>query len=63
MDASCPPLAIHEDITAVTDIPPTLPSQSPDADVVIDGPSTYSLGTEHIANRLLDPTHSPYDIV
>ena len=58
-DASHTPLPIHEDITAVTDISPRLPSQSP----VADDPSTHSLGTEHKANLPLDPTHSPYDIV
>ena len=62
-DASHSPLAIHEDITAVTDIPLRPPSQSPVADVVIDDPSTHSLGTEHIERHPLDPTHSPYDIV
>ena len=57
------PLAIHEDITAVTDTPPRMPSQSPVADVVIDDPSTHSLGTGRIEHPPLDPTHSPYDIV
>ena len=57
LDASHSPLVIHEDITAVTDIPPSLPSQSPVADIVIDSSSTHSLGTEHIVNCPLDPPH------
>ena len=51
------------DITATADIPPQLPSPSPATDVAIDGPSTRSLGSEHIEHRPLDSTHSPYDIV
>ena len=58
-DASCSPLAVREDITSTADILPQLPSPSPVADVVIDGPS----GTEHIEHRPLDPAHSQYDIV
>ena len=63
LDASNSPLAIREDIAATADIPPQLPSRSPVTDVVIDGPSTHSLGAEHIANRPLDPAYSLYDIV
>lgn len=62
-DASYSPSAIREDITATADIPPQLPSPSPVADVVIDGPSTRSLGPEHIEHRPLDLMRSPYDIV
>ena len=63
-DASCSPLAIREDFTATADTPPPqLSSPSPIANVVTNGPSTLSLGTEHIEHRLLDPTHSSYDIV
>ena len=57
LDASHSPLVIHKDITAVTDIPPSLPSQSPVADIVIDSSSTHSLGTEHVVNCPLDPPH------
>ena len=61
-DASYSPLAISEDIRATADIPPQLPS-SPVADAIIDAPPTHSLGTEHIEDRPLDSTRSPYDIV
>ena len=36
---------------------------SPVTDVVIDGPSTRTLDTEHLEHRPLDPVHSSYDIV
>ena len=39
-------LAIRDDITATVHIPPQLPLPSPVVDVVTDGPSTCSLGTE-----------------
>ena len=61
--ASNSPLAIREDVTATADIPPQLPSPSPGANVVADGPSTRSLVMEHIEHRTIDPTNSPYDIV
>ena len=61
-DASHSPLAIHEDTTTTADIPPQLTS-SPVVEAVTDGPSTRSLGTEHIEDRPLDSTRSSYDIV
>ena len=61
-DVSHSPLATHEDTTTTADIPPQLPS-SLVADTVTDGPPTCSLGTEHIEDRPLDSTRSPYDIV
>ena len=62
-DASHSPSAVREDITGTADISLQLPSPSPVTDVVIDGPSTRNLGTEHIEHRPLDPTHSSYAIV
>ena len=55
-DVSHSPSAVRENITTTTDFPPQLPSLSPVTDVVIDGPSTPSFGTEHIEHRPLDPT-------
>ena len=52
-----------EDIAPTADIPLQLPSPSPVADEVIEGPSTRSLGTEHIEHHPLVPMHNPYDIV
>ena len=40
-----------QDITATTDLPSQLPSPPPVTDIVTDGPSTRSLGTEHIEHR------------
>ena len=63
-DASYPPFReIREDITANVDIPPQLPLPAPVTDIVIDDPSKRSLGTEHIEDRPLDRTDSPYDTV
>ena len=64
-DTSYSTLGIREEITASADISLQLPSPSPPADVVIEGPSMRSLCTEHIEHptRPLDPAHSLYDIV
>ena len=64
-DASHTHSTIHEDITANADVPPQPPSPAPvtASDIVIDDPSLCSLSTEHIEQRPLDRTHSPYDIV
>jgi hypothetical protein len=63
MDASCSATAIREDITATADRPPQLPTPSRVTDVVIENPSTGSLGTEHTEHPHLDPAHCQYDIV
>lgn len=62
-DASYSPLPMREDFRTTPDIQPQLQSPHPLADVVIDGPSTHPLGTEHIGHHSLDPAHYQYDIV
>jgi hypothetical protein len=62
-DASDSASAIRKDITAVPDFPPQLPSPSPVTEVATDGPSTHSLGTEHIEHHPLDPAYCQHDIV
>ena len=47
-DTSHTTLTIHEVIATTADIPPQLSSPPPVPDGVIDGPSTRSLGIEHI---------------
>lgn len=53
-DSSCSTFGIREEITTSSDLPPQLLSPPPVADVVIDDPSTRSLGSEHIEHHYLD---------
>jgi hypothetical protein len=62
-DASDSASAIRKDITITPDLPPQLPSPLPVTSVVTDGPSTRSLGTEHIEHHPLDTAYCQHDIV
>jgi hypothetical protein len=62
-DAPYSTSTIRESITATADTAPQLLSPSLVTDLGTGGPSTCSLGTENIEHCLIDPAHSPYDIV